>query len=304
MESRPEMARVYVHIGLPKTATTTLQSDLFPAMSRGGCTYIGVVQPRTERSDPLYDQLCAAIFLDQDVESARHALQQRLASGESIIFSEEMICSVQSRPWQEKLDTLGAILDGLDYRVLLTVREPVDAMFSHFVQQYRIYAPLKQPWYKLAVEHNNFMIYHYEVLLSRLESLFPRQRIKVTKFEEIVKGEIGDVLDFLDVPLGVERQVVITEHNSKRGSADEVLIDRKLSLGYLRPLYERFGGDSNPLLKAFGATLRPILALIRRIPLGSVRIPRPTAQERQRVQDAVLARGNDCQSRYGIDYRP
>lgn len=298
------MARVYVHIGLPKTATTTLQSDLFPAMSRGGCTYIGVIQPRTERSAPLYDQLCTAIFLDQDVESARRALQQRLASGESIIFSEEMICSVQNRPWQEKLDTLAAILDGLDYRILLTVREPVAAMFSHFVQQYRIYAPLKQPWHKLAVEHNNFMIYHYEVLLSRLESLFPRERIKVAKFEEIVTGEIGDVLDFLDVPLGAERQVVITEHNSKRGSANEVLIDRKLSLGWLRPLYERFGGDSNPLLKAFGAALRPVLAMIRRIPLGSVRIPRPTDQERQRVRDAVLARGNDCQSRYGIDYRP
>lgn len=298
------MARVYVHIGLPKTATTTLQSDLFPAMSRHGCTYIGVVQPRTEKSDPLYEQLCAAIILDEGVESARLALQQRLASGESIIFSEEMICSVQSRPWQEKLDTLATILDGLDYRVLLTVREPVAAMFSHFVQQYRIYAPMKKPWYQLAVEHNNFMIYHYEVLLSKLESLFQRERISVAKFEEIVTGEIGDVLDFLDVPAGVERQVVITEHNSKRGSANEVLIDRTLSLGWLRPLYERLGGDGNPLLKAFVVVLRPALAMIRRIPLGSVRIPRPAEQDKQRVRSAVLARGNDSQSRYGIDYRP
>lgn len=85
--------RVYIHIGLPKTATTTLQLDYFPHVNNDKFQYLGVFQPRgQEVPDPLFTKVISAARLGNGLEEANQDLKERLNTGQrSIIISEEML---------------------------------------------------------------------------------------------------------------------------------------------------------------------------------------------------------------------
>ena len=63
------VARLYVHIGLPKTATTALQQDLFPRLESKTFSYVGVFQPREAAEQrQLYTDFCNAATRGEGIE--------------------------------------------------------------------------------------------------------------------------------------------------------------------------------------------------------------------------------------------
>jgi len=55
------MSEIYVHIELPKTATTTLQSHFYPKLPKDKVDSLGVHQPRGEKKEVLFDHFIQAV---------------------------------------------------------------------------------------------------------------------------------------------------------------------------------------------------------------------------------------------------
>ena len=113
-----------VHIGLGKTATTTLQRYVFPRLAKAvGLTW-------NDREIRLL--LTQSMRLEPDA-AERRFLQERLAQARHMISCEGMVGWDPAR-WEQAADRN---LDwfGSDAWILIGVREPVDWMTSVYQQQ-------------------------------------------------------------------------------------------------------------------------------------------------------------------------
>jgi hypothetical protein len=183
-------SRLIIHIGLPKTGTTTLQQDVFPHFTG---TYLGVFQPREEPQTDFYQSLFAAVSSEHPVESAselRSRLnsvgQFRTGSVGPMLLSEETITAGVN--WREQLQRLSQIIDGTDYTILVTWRDPVDAAYSFYCEIYRLLRPLSV--IEAIHSHEAMKIYRGDVLSSALEEAFEPSRVKLLRFDDLfLKGE-------------------------------------------------------------------------------------------------------------------
>jgi len=62
--------KVFVHIGLLKTATTTLQHEFFPKFNNSKIVYIGLRTPRRQKQSLLFEHFDKAVRLGEDIEQA------------------------------------------------------------------------------------------------------------------------------------------------------------------------------------------------------------------------------------------
>ncbi len=134
--------KIYVHIGLQKTGTTTLQSDIFPKLKTVG--FSGRTAREFGGSSKIYYQLCEYCFAPK----ADTALLLKLVAGigealktKELLISEEWFSSDYDGfyygsgcCWQEKLKRLGVVLRGLNAVVLISERDVSSALFSIYCQ--------------------------------------------------------------------------------------------------------------------------------------------------------------------------
>lgn len=192
--------KIFVHIGLPKTATTTLQSKYFPNLDCNfGFKYTGVFQPRGSKKEAnVYKSLCHAVFNGES--SAFDNAIALMPKDCRLIVSEEMFTVGQEqRSWQENLKLLQAALAGYDYRILVTLRNPVAAIFSYYVELEDVRRSV--PTFDSSlVDHPILSIFKFKELDLFLEKTFSRERIFYCSFDDIISGNMGPVEDFLDLP--------------------------------------------------------------------------------------------------------
>ncbi|MCC4288870.1 sulfotransferase domain-containing protein [Vreelandella aquamarina] len=128
------MKKIFVHIGLPKTGTTTLQKNFFPNIDT--FDYCGVHQPRVQQkknNNPVYNNIM------QYVNSGAGSLKRILNvinnnANEQILISEEML--TVSENWLQKLKRLFEVVSHYDYSIIVTVRDPLKATFSYYIETY------------------------------------------------------------------------------------------------------------------------------------------------------------------------
>ena len=89
LPSLSDMPQIYVHIGLPKTATTTLQTQVF--MSHPDWVYLGTKLPRILNVDPTFKLLEGYVQRGEGrAENVRNALRRRIElEGKPLFVSEE-----------------------------------------------------------------------------------------------------------------------------------------------------------------------------------------------------------------------
>ncbi len=138
--------KLFVHIGLPKTATTTLQREIFPKLSGDHIQYLGVYQPRKDTNQTVFfEQFCQIVYSGDGIDELARTLSEMLESGATYVLSEEMLTvSSGNASWQAKLTNLAKLLNGLDYSILVTVREPTAAMFSYYIELYEQFSRRKR----------------------------------------------------------------------------------------------------------------------------------------------------------------
>lgn len=126
--------RLFLHIGPPKSATTSLQVAL-EGLVHERYRYDGVFQPRERNSGSLAQRLHNAVLggSDSDTGASLKTLRDWITSGGIAVVSEEMLSLQQgSLSTADKLGRIGRLLSGIPTTVLVTLRDPVEALPSLF----------------------------------------------------------------------------------------------------------------------------------------------------------------------------
>lgn len=291
--------RILVHIGLPKTATTTLQTQYFPTLTSGNSRYLGVLQPRERRQDELFRKLSNAVTVGLDIEGIHQELSRLLEAGVNIVVSEEMftVSSSGGASWQMKLQRLASLLRGLDYAIMVTVREPVAGSFSYYVELESRYRPLGLGYVAAVKTDEAMQIFDYGKLLPALDGCFAPGRVFFKRFEDVIAGRMEDV----DHRLAMKRQiagVAMKTMNSKRSTGGRVFTGRQQTLadalratGLIRGVRQILGQG-----RAF-RVMRAILRWFDAIPLSERSVELPTRGEREEVAGLLGPGWRDLQGR-------
>ena len=275
------MSRIFLHIGLPKTATTTLQTDIFPYLNEGNIKYVGVRQPRSAEQNPLYKIIYGAIRNGENIKVVRNEIITILKSDMSLLLSEEMI--VVSEPqvnWHVKLKNLSNLVYGLDYTLIVTVREPVSAMFSYYVELYSQCSKEKKSFEELALRDQRMEIFHYEKFFHVISSLFDISQVFVKKFEEVIVGDVVDLYRLFGVQDKMENIASISKHNSKKSANGYVYTKKKLNIScVMRNLLSRTGIADFYFINALKKNVRPLMATLDNLSIGVTKMAKPSDKE-------------------------
>lgn len=190
---------IYVHIGLPKTATTSLQKYLSNEKHSDKIKYIGVNQPRNSgKENDLYNS-----FIEYMNSQTFEALSKRRSHCEILIeqsfestnkplfLSEEMI-SVDNigLTWQTKIERLSALLGRYPHKVVVTIREPISALHSFYIELYKSVKSKYPTLMDFCLYNNNAHIYNYSLLREELCLFFKSENIILYPFERLVQSNI------------------------------------------------------------------------------------------------------------------
>ncbi len=305
-----DMAKLYTHIGLPKTATTALQQGFFPFIENESLSYAGVLQPRTTAQTPLYETFCQAVDRGgASIDVARHEIEEILRTGKSLILSEEMILVSRAKTdWRDKLTHLSALVKGLDYELILTVREPTRALFSYYAEvlptllketgriedEKGFLARAKaDPWME---------IFHYKKLMNELGKHFDLSRIFIKKFEEVIAGDLGDLLRLFDLPEESSPGKLPAE-NQRRESSDYVYTNERVTLGEFLMARCAWCYTRNPGLQRSLYRLCRSLSKRLKINLREIKVKKPDDQEMDELTHYLQQDIDWLAQRHGVDYR-
>lgn len=162
------MKRLLLHLGLPKTATTTLQHHVFqPLHVNGKINFLGKVIDFNVHEKATFRNYTGGFIRKacegNDVGSLSEQLNNALDENKLNVFSDEGIMvsypGKENLPLTEKVRNLSEMLLDYDVRVLLTVRQPLDYLFSLYVELYK-------DFYSKDKSKNTFNKYASSILAS------------------------------------------------------------------------------------------------------------------------------------------
>ena len=268
--------RTLLHVGLPKTATTSLQCNVLMALHEqrrinflGRAVRDGVVHDPLER---LIDRVKAGRLSADELQSLRSDLRARLDPRRLNVVSNERIvevhagvgCEPTGEDGRTRLRNLGALFEDCDATLLITLRSPVDFAFSWYVEQYYwrfhrrddrvgigdFFAELlrQEP------ERGPWTVFFYDAWIRAAARIFGR--VEVLLYEDLEhdrRSWFRAVARLLPArPEEIESLFLQTKRNTGRYTASGKLSKR---LNVRRLLAERL-----PSLLAWGALVRPRLA--------------------------------------------
>ena len=246
------MNKLILHIGLPKTGTTSLQQDIFPNLS---CNYLGVKQPRELLQNSFYERLMEFIKTgDDDIQKDEIIKELKfLLSQKVVLLSDEMFTVDQkTATWQQKLSRLGKLLHGIEVQILVTLREPIAAVKSYYTElctHSMLYWNI--PLSVFITKCNESKIYQYNLLLSELNMHFKGSHIVLEAFETIIKeNNIQQILKPLD--LVATSTINLKNRNKKKKTQSDVYATGKNKLA---KKLSKISFKRNSIIKRFTSLL-------------------------------------------------
>jgi len=224
----------YVHVGLHKTGTTALQTDIFPKIH--GVRYVGRYTGSSVYGDDLYEDIIRFSFLGNmktlNQSLVRNKIEKALHQS-NILISEEWFTSDfdfystgRGARWQEKIYRLAILLRGLPVKIIVTTREPIEAMSSMYCELLQAgEAKQYDSFYHFAVCDNSALAYRSEYLNSLLVSAFGVNPLYIdiaelknrqfhVKLSELFGVKVPDKLKKHNTKTQNERGVEIVSSNS------------------------------------------------------------------------------------------
>lgn len=214
-----------VHIGLPKTATTTLQECLFDKHS--GLISVGRPYPSEDARQAVFNLLPSQVP-NLDIERSREQLETWCGPAYDakgpVILSDEEISAEGPGGMPATVARFQQLLP--PFEVLLTVREPVDHMESMYLQDMRgapdrwPYRPfedwLEVQWERLTTgKPSRIERLLLRDLLTPFEEAYGTEAIHVAVFEQL-KADERAFVDGLCQLLGIETEEALDHLHGKR----------------------------------------------------------------------------------------
>jgi len=189
--------KLVIHVGYPKTGSTTLQYGLFKYLHN-----LGHLQLKTWRQDipdePLMDRLSSLLFLRNPIsDKYKKLIYGRL----NIISDESLTAPVRLRrinfgddiedtinfPAVLKAEFADEIAQGLDVKILVVLRNQADLLYSQYVEEYKLVL-----YKSIDLLHNSegeldltgMDIYDYANYLEALRRSFGQENIVVCLYED------------------------------------------------------------------------------------------------------------------------
>ena len=222
------MTREVIHIGFPKTATTTLQEHLFKP-------YPDILNVARPFVDQQRQELCTALALSDDMdyredELAAQIERHRKSRPRLLLYSDETVVNNQIRSIVAK--RLKRLFP--DARILAILRNQIDAFASYYANHGRTLRPAPEPYSSRHVSFENYLSFHhtkphrgflqiirYDVILKVYAELFGANRIHLLLFEEFVQDRssfIAKLSEILEIDAKTAFEFVEGQHERKRTS--------------------------------------------------------------------------------------
>lgn len=185
--------QLYIHIGPPKTATTSFQK-YFNKNDVGGINYQGIIQPRSSNDATFCKRLHNAIF---GHITKNHNIRPDLSDDEIVFCSEEMFL-VESHgiAWQYKIKALFELTESFSPKIIIVLRDPKDAIRSYYQELYHRLDTDKIASINDFAKSNYCKIYDYDYLVKCLY-LIGFKKVIMLDFNYLVNGRyrISDIFD-------------------------------------------------------------------------------------------------------------
>jgi aromatic ring-cleaving dioxygenase len=295
-----------IHIGLPKTATTSLQRDFFPGIVGESTKYIGVFQPREVQAQTLlYQDIYNAVIYRGNIALVRKKLIEKLDSGMSIIISEEMfMVSSSAASWRDKLDNLQYLVADINYEIILTVREPSAAIFSFYTELYQRFASRWNGFIDCALYDEDMEIFHYRKLLKKLFDTFEAEKIHVFKFEDIIANDIKGLESVMPCVPKVEANFNLS-HQNKKSQKKGYVVSPKYEISFVDNIYQYCdwlrNNNSNSIILV-KKIARPVVKLIDKITRMKLKVQRPSESEIDLLKKSLASETAALEEQFGIKY--
>ena len=171
-----------------------------------------------------------SIRYGSDIALTKSMLMEQLSTGRNILISEENICVSESMAtWEKKIERLSCILNGLNYKIIVTIREPSKAIYSYYVELNDLFRKKKKSFIDIALNDESMKIYHYTFFFNFISNNFDVNNLHVFKFEDIVKGEISGILELLEQQ-NCQDNFRLSNNNAKNKNNNYILIKKKQTI--------------------------------------------------------------------------
>lgn len=229
------MRHEVIHIGFPKTATTTLQESFFGRQA----SLTNLARPFCDRER---SRICTALALGDDDEYDEEALARAVASARDsgpgpLLYSDETVVNSRIRTIAAK--RLKRLFP--DAHIIAVLRNQLDAFASYYAAHGSKLRPAPEPYSGRHVSFANYLDFHYanpkrgflptlryDAILELYAGLFGEERIHILLFEQF-KQDRPEFMASLAAILGVDAEeagaLVASGHARPRPKASNVQYD-------------------------------------------------------------------------------
>lgn len=278
---------IYIHIGYPKTGTTTLQNELFARHDD-----IFYLNEHIDRS--FFQELFYARenHIKRSKGFFREELRKiRIPEGKSVVFSTEsftsygmffvhnpapMVQSIDPNTIARKLAIIfkeAGVFDNV--YIFGSIRKQDDLIKSNYAQMYnRYFKPYKQTKnFRVFLEYalankNNFILdtLQYNSVFEEYESLFGASHVKVFVYEKMKFEEelfYKELASFLQIDLQKTLELCKSKNLNRKSSESGYKTDQKSLVKVLARLKHQFFGK-----KKSGLTNSPLYQYLNKFSIG------------------------------------
>ncbi|WP_148255584.1 hypothetical protein [Aidingimonas lacisalsi] len=199
--------KVYLHLGLHKTATTSMQQYVFPFVE--GVNFLGREVIDLKDNSSLYKKIAYYCFSKEENIKLKKEIGTALENtlnDSSILISDEWFTADYSgffafdgAHWQMKIARLSELLEGADCQVILTIRHPFEGLYSQYCEFLSVGIDELYPTFRSYAEFSNDAnAYHYEYLFKSIKRNF--ENLSIVTFDELKDSSgVHPLCDFFQV---------------------------------------------------------------------------------------------------------
>ena len=327
-DSENERPRLLLHVGLPKTATTSLQRNVLMPLHTS--QRINFLARCTSESGALHDRLerfRPAIGLpgltDAEAEAMRPSAEALLDAQRLNVISDERIAGMETVGGRTRyraiawLDNLARLFRQADVTVLVTLRSPVDFVLSAYAEDYywRFYAQGPYDAFPKFVEQllaakegtPAWIVFFYDAYLRAVRRRF--RNVKVLLYEDVVHDRAAWYAGLSEClcsnPGEIEQLFSAQPHNVGRRTAAGKR-SRHLTVGHLVRKRFRSGAanqtdNRHPLqrIPLLTRTYRKIAPF--RLPITARHHRYPDDDVRRQVRQHLAVDADELDRAFGVD---
>lgn len=231
------MKKLIIHVGYPKTGTTSFQSFFEYLDNLEKITYVG---KRSKASDPDVEKRDRIHFLEksfyfekhkEEIKSYYHKLITEAESDIVVLsdegFSDTKYYSYFFRDGGLVADRLKYLFGEYDPCIMLLIRNQYDIIPSLYTQEYVTFSRFAHlntferyfNYCKSNVQKSDFKMLFYDSLIEKYISLFTKKRLFVFLFEDFVNKDtvfIKDLSNLLSINQVDTREGLYKTHKNKK----------------------------------------------------------------------------------------